>query len=79
MTRLFTGPTQWKRRGRPSSLLTSLAAFWKQDEASSTRADATANARDLTDNNTVTSTTGKPRRPGRVKHRGEPTNAAVSR
>jgi hypothetical protein len=43
-----------------SSLLTDLISYWKLDEASGTRADSvTASANDLTDNNTVTATTGK--------------------
>lgn len=43
-----------------SSLNTSLIAYWKLDEASGTRADSepTAPTHNLTDNNTVTSTTG---------------------
>lgn len=45
--------------GGASSLLTGLAAYWKMDEASGTRADSTANAQTLTDNNTVTSAAGK--------------------
>lgn len=39
-------------------LLTNLVAYWKMDEASGTRADATLRGNDLTDNNTVTSATG---------------------
>jgi hypothetical protein len=42
----------------PSSLLTSLSAYWKLDEASGSRADS-AGANTLTDNNTVTQNTGK--------------------
>jgi hypothetical protein len=45
--------------GGSSTLLTDLAAYWKLDEASGTRVDSYSNAQDLTDNNTVTSTTGK--------------------
>jgi len=41
------------------SLLTGCRAFWKLDEASGTRADATGNGHTLTDNNTVTSAAGK--------------------
>lgn len=41
-----------------STLNDSLIAYWKMDEASGTREDAFA-ANDLTDNNTVTSATGK--------------------
>jgi len=44
--------------GGPSSLLTGLAAYWKLDEASGTRADSLG-AEPLTDNNTVTSAAGK--------------------
>lgn len=42
----------------PSSLLTSLQAYWKLDEASGTRSDAHG-ANHLTDNNTVTQAAGK--------------------
>jgi hypothetical protein len=43
-----------------STLLTDLISYWKMDEASGTRADSvTGSANDLTDNNTVASTTGK--------------------
>lgn len=42
-----------------SSLLTSLIAYWKLDEASGTREDSHTNDLDLTDNNTVTQATGK--------------------
>lgn len=42
-----------------SSLLTSLVAYWKLDELSGTRVDATGRGNDLTDNNTVTQATGK--------------------
>jgi hypothetical protein len=47
--------------GGASTLNTDLIAYWKLDEASGTRADSetTGTAQDLTDNNTVTSTTGK--------------------
>lgn len=41
------------------TLLTSLVGYWTLDEASSTRADSTANANTLTDNNTVTQAVGK--------------------
>lgn len=41
-----------------SSLLTSLVAYWKLEEASGTRVDATGRGNDLTDNNTVTQATG---------------------
>lgn len=41
-----------------SPLLTSLVSYWKLDEASGTRNDSHG-ANNLTDNNTVTSTTGK--------------------
>lgn len=41
-----------------NSLLTNLISYWKMDEASGDRVDATAAANTLTDNNTVTSTTG---------------------
>lgn len=43
----------------PSSLLTSLVAYWKLDEASGSRFDSTANGSTLTDNNTVTQVVGK--------------------
>lgn len=42
-----------------SSLIEDLVAYWKLDEASGTRADSTGRGNDLTDNNTVTSRTGK--------------------
>lgn len=42
----------------PPDLLTGLVAYWKLDEASGNRADSVG-ANTLTDNNTVTSTTGK--------------------
>jgi hypothetical protein len=42
-----------------STLLNDLEAYWKLDETASTRFDSTANSNDLTDNNTVGSTTGK--------------------
>jgi trimeric autotransporter adhesin len=42
-----------------SPLLTSLVAYWKLDEASGTRADATGRGNNLTDNNTVTQAAGK--------------------
>jgi hypothetical protein len=43
-----------------SALLTDLISYWKLDEASGTRVDSvTATGNDLTDNNTVTSATGK--------------------
>ena len=42
-----------------SSLLTGLLAYWKLDEASGTRADATANGNNLTANNSVGQGTGK--------------------
>lgn len=48
-----------RRAGGASSLLTDLAAFWKLDEASGTRFDATETNADLTDNNTVTQEAGK--------------------
>jgi hypothetical protein len=41
-----------------STLLNNLLAYWKLDETSGTRFDSTANNNDLTDNNTVGSTTG---------------------
>lgn len=41
------------------SLVTGCRAFWTLDEASGTRADETGNGHTLTDNNTVTSATGK--------------------
>jgi hypothetical protein len=41
------------------SLLTDLKAYWKLNETSGTRYDETDNNVDLTDNNTVGSTTGK--------------------
>jgi hypothetical protein len=43
----------------PSSLLTSLVAFWKLGEASGARADSGPNGLSLTDNNTVTQAAGK--------------------
>lgn len=39
-------------------LLTSLEAYWNLSESSGTRADSTANANNLTDNNTVTGNPG---------------------
>lgn len=36
-----------------------LVAYWRLEEASGTRVDATGRGNDLTDNNTVTNTTGK--------------------
>lgn len=42
-----------------TALLTSLAAYYSLEESSGTRADETAGNADLTDNNTVTSATGK--------------------
>lgn len=42
-----------------SSTLNPPDAYWKLDEASGTRVDSGANGQDLTDNNTVTSATGK--------------------
>jgi concanavalin A-like lectin/glucanase superfamily protein len=43
----------------PSSLLTSIVSYWKMEEASGTRIDSVvASGNDLTDNNTVGSTTG---------------------
>lgn len=44
--------------GGGGPLLTGLAAWWKLDEASGTRADSHTNGLDLTDNNTVGSATG---------------------
>lgn len=41
------------------ALTTNLTAYWKLEEASGTREDATASNLDLTDNNTVLSGTGK--------------------
>lgn len=41
-----------------STLNTGLAAYWKIDEASGSRADSGADGQTLTDNNTVTSATG---------------------
>ncbi len=43
----------------PSSLLTSLVAYWKLEEASGTRVDATSRGNDLTDVNTVGQAAGK--------------------
>ncbi len=45
----------------PTTLNVSLVSYWKLDEASGTRADSepTGTPQDLTDNNTVTSNTGK--------------------
>jgi hypothetical protein len=42
----------------PHPLLTDLNAYYTMDEASGTREDSTANANDLTDNNTVASVAG---------------------
>jgi hypothetical protein len=44
--------------GGAASLLTGVIAFWKLEEASGTRVDEVG-SNDLTDNNTVTQTTGK--------------------
>ena len=41
-----------------SGLLTSLEGYWNLSESSGTRADSTANANNLTDNNTVTGNPG---------------------
>jgi hypothetical protein len=43
----------------PSTLNDGLVAYWKLDEASGTRVDSGPNGQNLTDNNTVTSDTGK--------------------
>ena len=48
----------WKTSASGSSLLTGLSDYWKLNEVSGTRADSTANAQTLTDNNTVTSNPG---------------------
>lgn len=45
--------------GQPSSLINGLVAYWKMEEASGTRIDATGRGNDLTDNNTVAQGTGK--------------------
>lgn len=42
----------------PSTLITDLAAYWKLDEASGTRSDS-AGSSHLTDNNTVTQSSGR--------------------
>lgn len=42
-----------------ASLQASLVGYWRDDEASGTAADYSGNANTLTDNNTVTSATGK--------------------
>jgi hypothetical protein len=44
--------------GGGTGLLTGLAAWWSLDETSGTRADSHSNGLDLTDNNTVGSSTG---------------------
>lgn len=45
--------------GRRSSLLDGLVAYWKLEEASGTRVDATGRGNDLTDNNSVGQAAGK--------------------
>lgn len=50
-------PIEWEGDQAQSSLLTGLVHYWTLDEASGTRADSVGGAT-LTDNNTVTSTTG---------------------
>lgn len=49
----------WPRTNVAYSLTNSLVAYWKMDEVSDTRMDATGRGNDLTDNNTVTSNVGR--------------------
>jgi hypothetical protein len=60
---IFPGPIMRTiaAAGGASTLNTDLISFWKLDEASGTRTDSepTGTAQNLTDNNTVTSATGK--------------------
>ncbi len=46
-------------RGRRSRLIESAVAFWRMEEASGTRTDATGRGNDLTDNNTVAQAAGR--------------------
>lgn len=48
-----------QRRFNPLTDLPNLVAYWRLEEASGTRVDATGRGNDLTDNNTVTQATGR--------------------
>lgn len=55
----FLGQVAGSGAPAANSLNTGLISYWKLDEASGTRVDVGGAAQDLTDNNTVTQTTGK--------------------
>jgi hypothetical protein len=58
-TLLFAAPWGWPVAILHAAITDSLSAFWEMEEASGTREDAHTGNLDLSDNNTVTSNTGK--------------------